>query len=202
MVDECAKVGMKPLCDHPHYCKSDPKSTYIGQDHHMAHTPHRNADNYFPSGWNNVKGQFPSSFCTYTAHHGGNDQALCTTGGDHSWQKVANAKGIMCAQAQMAGDYDVWYQGSQRGGATITITCDNIAGGYGYSNQQIHLDNVKQKCGQSRDAQAYMYILNTHGSSKYECLWTEGTTVKGSHYTNTNQFWGTVEYRLRSAKSC
>merc|ERR1719240_2323386 len=90
---------MKPLCDHPSYCKSDSNAAYIGQDHHISHIPHLNEDSYFPSGWGNVKTQFPTSFCTYTAQHGGNDKALCTTGGDHSWQTVGNANDIMCAKA-------------------------------------------------------------------------------------------------------
>merc|ERR550537_1145417 len=67
---------MKPLCDHRAYCLNDKRSTFIGQDHHIAHTPHRNTDGYFPS-----------AFCTFTAHHGGNDKALCTAGNSgHSWQ--------------------------------------------------------------------------------------------------------------------
>merc|ERR1711972_1311561 len=33
MVRMCEKVKMKPMCDHPSYCKTDPKSLYVGQDH-------------------------------------------------------------------------------------------------------------------------------------------------------------------------
>jgi len=100
MVDECAKIGMKPLCDYPSYCKLDAKSVYIGQAHHIAHTPHRNIDSYFPSGWSDVKGKFPTTFCTYTGASGGAIQTLCTTGGgSHSWQKVTGNNEIMCAKA-------------------------------------------------------------------------------------------------------
>ena len=28
---------MKPVCDHPNYCKSDKEALYIGQTHHMSH---------------------------------------------------------------------------------------------------------------------------------------------------------------------
>ena len=41
---------MKPLCDHPSYCKTDTLSWYVGQSHHIAYPPHRNNDSYFPSG--------------------------------------------------------------------------------------------------------------------------------------------------------
>ena len=31
MVAECNKHQMKPVCDHPSYCKRDSKALYIGQ---------------------------------------------------------------------------------------------------------------------------------------------------------------------------
>jgi cell division septation protein DedD len=99
MVNECAKVDMKPLCDHPSYCRGDPRAVYIGQTSHIAHTPYRNQDSYFPSGWSQVKGQFPSTFCTFTGSHGGADKSLCTTGGSHAWNTAAQNPEIMCAQA-------------------------------------------------------------------------------------------------------
>ena len=37
MIKDCAKVGMKPVCDHPSYCKTDSKAVYIGQSHHVAY---------------------------------------------------------------------------------------------------------------------------------------------------------------------
>jgi hypothetical protein len=98
MISECDKVGMKPLCDHPSYCRNDPKSAYIGQQQHIAHKPHRDINSYFPSGWNELKTKFPDYFCTYTAHHGSSAQSLCTTGGGHSWQKVTGNREIMCAK--------------------------------------------------------------------------------------------------------
>ena len=41
MIKDCAKVGMKPVCDHPSYCKTDSKAVYIGQSHHVAYPGHR-----------------------------------------------------------------------------------------------------------------------------------------------------------------
>ena len=43
------------LCDHRSYCKSDTKSIYIGQDHHIAYPPHRTNSGYFPAGWPEVR---------------------------------------------------------------------------------------------------------------------------------------------------
>jgi hypothetical protein len=99
MINECSKYSMKPLCDHPSYCKTDQRVTYIGQDHHIAYYPHRNADSYFPTGWSNVKGKFTNDFCTFTAHHGGSQQTLCTHGSSHSWFTAAAKPDIMCATA-------------------------------------------------------------------------------------------------------
>jgi hypothetical protein len=102
MINECSKKGMKPLCDHPSYCRNDGRSTYIGQDHHIAYWPHLNNDGYFPSGWNNLKGKF-GDFCTFTAHHGGSHQTLCTNGNSHSWYQVNAKRDIMCVKAPGAG---------------------------------------------------------------------------------------------------
>jgi len=100
MVSECEKKGMQPLCDHPSYCKTDPKSVYIGQTNHIAHTPHRNNDAYFPAGWDELKSKFPDKFCTYTAHHGSSAKSLCTENrGSHGWQAVSGNREIMCAKA-------------------------------------------------------------------------------------------------------
>ena len=41
MVRDCAKRGMKPVCDHPNYCKTDKKAIYLGQTHHVAYPGHR-----------------------------------------------------------------------------------------------------------------------------------------------------------------
>jgi hypothetical protein len=99
MVAECEKVGMKPLCDHPSYCKNDPKAEYIGQSNHIAHTPYRNNNAYFPAGWNELKSKFPDKFCAYTAHHGSSAKSLCTEGGSHNWQPVTGNREIMCVKA-------------------------------------------------------------------------------------------------------
>jgi len=99
MVNECSKKGMKPLCDHPSYCRNDARSTYIGQNNHMAYPPHRNQDSYFPSGWSNLKQQFPHDFCAFTGPHGGAHQTLCTNGNSHSWYNINQARDIMCVKA-------------------------------------------------------------------------------------------------------
>merc|ERR1719445_2606896 len=78
MIAECKKIGMKPICDHPSYCKNDANSIYIGQNHHIAYPPHRNNDSYFPAGWKDVRTQkLSGDFCTYTARANGN-HALCS----------------------------------------------------------------------------------------------------------------------------
>ena len=96
MVEECDKIGMKPLCEHPSYCKNNAQSIYIGQTNHIAHGGHKNEDSYFPSAWWAVKDKFPSRFCTYTNNHGGHDKALCINGGSHHWRTPAQDNNIMC----------------------------------------------------------------------------------------------------------
>jgi hypothetical protein len=98
MINECGKKGMQPLCDHPSYCKNDPKAGYIGQDNHLAYPPHRNQASYFPSGWEALRDKFPSTFCTYTAQHGSNLKTLCTYGNTHQWQTPAENREMMCVK--------------------------------------------------------------------------------------------------------
>jgi len=78
----------------------------------------------------------------------------------------------------------------------MIISCDGTVTQPKIFTDKLHFDNVRSKCSQSRDSGATMYIEKTHGARKYECLKKVGTTLKGSHYTNTNEFWGTIEYRL------
>merc|ERR1719454_2216159 len=96
MVQTCRKLGMKPVCDHPSYCRRDRRSLYVGQAHHFAHKPHRNPNGWWPSGWAYIKNKFPKKFCTFTGAHGGNHRSLCTYGGGHSWRTPAQNNRILC----------------------------------------------------------------------------------------------------------
>merc|ERR1719242_2169820 len=98
MVQECRKYGMKPVCDHPNYCRNDKDAVYLGQDHHVEYRPHRMQDKYFPDGWNKIKANF-DGLCAYTGRHGGG-KALCNIPWNtHSWQKAGErANTFMCAK--------------------------------------------------------------------------------------------------------
>ena len=84
----------------------------------------------------------------------------------------------------------------------MIIGCDSSATQPGIFTDRLHFANVGSKCTQARDAQATMYILNTHGVGKYECLYRDGASLVGSHYWDTDTFWGTVEYRLIHKAAC
>ena len=102
MIAACKKLGMKPICDHPSYCRKDSKALYIGQQHHLGYPPHRNNKHYTPDGFSSIEfGSFSANswqglcFYTGTANKG---KALCnipkTT---HSWKSPAQARpGVMC----------------------------------------------------------------------------------------------------------
>ena len=55
MISQCSALGMKPVCEHPSYCKNDARALYIGQDHHMSHPSHYNNPAYMPSGFDTMK---------------------------------------------------------------------------------------------------------------------------------------------------
>jgi len=102
IVKDCNAIGMKPVCDHPSYCKTDADSFYVGQDHHFSHSPHRRTVSYFPSGWQNfVNDYYPETrgICAYTAHHNGWASTLCNGYGDsHAWRTSAQDHEFMCAK--------------------------------------------------------------------------------------------------------
>ena len=103
MIKDCAKIGMKPVCDHPSYCKTDKKALYLGQTHHIAYPGHRNNDGHFPSGWNAVARKW-DGLCSYTAAANGN-HALCNIPSNtHSWQNAnaKNADKFMCGKVDGA----------------------------------------------------------------------------------------------------
>merc|ERR1719446_324857 len=87
---------MKPICDHPSYCKNSDESLYLGQDHHVSHTGQRNTGSYYPSGWDTIKDHWKGK-CTYT-RHGSSHGALCNNEtSDHFWLKAsANSRGFIC----------------------------------------------------------------------------------------------------------
>ena len=62
MVRKCAQFGMKPVCDDPGLCASDPKALYLGQPKALANPANRIAK-YTPSGFSAISSAWagPSS---------------------------------------------------------------------------------------------------------------------------------------------
>jgi hypothetical protein len=97
MIRACKKYNMKPVCDHPSYCKGDDQALYLGQTNHIAYKPHRNNKNYMPTGWERVSKMWDGK-CSYTGRAGGTkDQnqkygALCNIPATtHSWKNPQQA---------------------------------------------------------------------------------------------------------------
>ena len=87
---------MKPVCDHPSYCKTDSKAIYIGQTHHIA-TLDTAIDKYVPSGLDKVASKW-DGLCSYTASANGN-HALCNVPANtHSWQHATQDRKFMCGK--------------------------------------------------------------------------------------------------------
>jgi hypothetical protein len=97
MVEQCTKLGMAPVCDHPSYCKNDKRSVYLGQTGHLAYKPHRNNNNYSPAGLASIRDKW-NGLCSYTNNANGNN-ALCNIPtNSHSWQKTSTNPGFVCAK--------------------------------------------------------------------------------------------------------
>ena len=77
MIKDCLAHGMKPVCDHPSWCKNDKASLYIGQNYYIAYAPHRYTEHFFPSGWSSISKRW-SGLCSYSARPEPNPRpALC-----------------------------------------------------------------------------------------------------------------------------
>jgi hypothetical protein len=65
MIKACSKYDMKPVCDHPSYCKNDKNALYLGQSSHIADKSIRDKANYHASGWSVIKDKW-TGLCSYT----------------------------------------------------------------------------------------------------------------------------------------
>ena len=103
-----------------------------------------------------------------------------------------------------AGEYEVWYQG-QKYNANMIINCDNTVIQPGLFHDALHFDGVSSKCNTERDAKSTIFILNTQGEGKHECLHKYDKyngVIGGNHYGSTGAYWGSVEYRPITRNSC
>ena len=104
MRQECNNYGMKPVCDHPTYCKTDTNAVYIGQTYHVAHRGNRMNTGYYPAGWTATQwdkwGVNDPNWCVYTNSHNNqhSTKALCGKSGDsHQWLGWSSSRWFMCA---------------------------------------------------------------------------------------------------------
>ena len=84
---------MKPICDHPNYCKNDKGSLWIGQSGHLSYPPHRRYESYNPRGFTQIRDHW-DGLCSYTANANRN-YALCNIPANtHSWRSAAQANPV------------------------------------------------------------------------------------------------------------
>ena len=65
MISECKKHGMKPVCEHPSFCKNDKAGLYIGQDSYISY-PELRQKIRNPSGFDKIQSNW-NGVCVYTA---------------------------------------------------------------------------------------------------------------------------------------
>ncbi|CAK0893663.1 unnamed protein product [Prorocentrum cordatum] len=112
---------------------------------------------------------------------------------------AATQQGGSSACADYAGEYEVWYDGSQRS-ETMIISCDCTATQGAIFTDSLRFTDVSSQCPNDDSS---FYILNTHGAGKYECLAQSGTTISGNHYTTPDATDPlSTEYRLTRRDSC
>ena len=100
MRSSCKVIGMKPLCDHPSYCRNDANALYIGQNMHISYPPHRESDIQMPYGFASVKGEMKGK-CFY-ANNAAGARGLCNIPiNTHSWRYPSQANpGFVCGKVK------------------------------------------------------------------------------------------------------
>jgi hypothetical protein len=99
---------MKPVCDHPGYCKKDKQSLYIGQRGFMSYPPHRHYSSYVPSGFRSISYHW-DGLCNYgvaSASARYSQSALCNMPYKHSHNtyKPSDADpGFVCGKCLSGG---------------------------------------------------------------------------------------------------
>ena len=101
MVEQCSKLGMKPVCDNRIYCRDDAKSLYLGQDRHIAYKPHRISNKYMPQGFASIASKW-DGLCSYTAKANTN-YALCNIPANtHAWRHPGQYNpGFVCGRVAL-----------------------------------------------------------------------------------------------------
>ena len=96
MIDACRESDMKPVCDHPQYCRNDVQALYIGQKSSISYRPYRNINRWFPSGWVAIKTNW-DGLCSYTGYAWSRCNLPINT---HSWRKPSQYNpGFICGLA-------------------------------------------------------------------------------------------------------
>ena len=100
MIRSCNVLGMKPVCEHPSYCRNDKNSLYLGQQHHISYPPHRKNTNYMPAGFQQIQDRF-NGLCVY-ANNAAGARGLCNIPiNTHSWRYPKQADpGFICGKQQ------------------------------------------------------------------------------------------------------
>jgi len=113
MIEACQKVGMKPLCDHPNYCTTDPYSLYLGQLGHLSYPEDRNRPSMGsraanPPGFDAIKDKL-KGLCMY-AKAENQGKAVCNIPlNTHNWatpkqaMSVGNGLTFMCGRVKNNG---------------------------------------------------------------------------------------------------
>ena len=98
MISACNDVDMKPVCEHRSYCGGDPKSLFLGQDHHISYPGHRNNKGYNPDGWLEIANRW-NGLCVY-ANTAASSRGLCNIPiNTHSWRTPGQADpGFVCGK--------------------------------------------------------------------------------------------------------
>ena len=96
------------------------------------------------------------------------------------------------------GKYSVSYRNKIRPGVTMEVSDGKArqtsTDGSIKFDELIKTKDIKSKCIEENDQDKTIYIENTYGQGKYECLKKEGDNIIGNHYFANKTLFGEVKY--------
>ena len=105
MIDACSAIDMKPVCDHPRFCKDDASALYIGQSGHLANPNNRNSTASMPSGFTAIHSVW-NGLCSYTGNANGSSAMCNAPSNSQSWRRAEQYNpGFVCGNTWTLSTY-------------------------------------------------------------------------------------------------
>eukprot|EP01048_Picozoa_sp_COSAG05_P020051 COSAG05_NODE_3311_length_2158_cov_0.880525_1_plen_362_part_10 len=167
----CRTLGMKPVCEHPNYCRNDKQSLYLGQQNHISYRPHRRNNNWMPGGFSKIQAKWDTT-CVYTNNANGKYAQCNVPINRHSWRHPGQYNpGFVCGKIYYKGELQME---NQKGVLPVSYqTCADGATEVGFRTFFAEEDKLKLGATVGVVTRA-KGVTAAHGSQYFKIEKTEG----------------------------